>query len=98
MMPQIPAAHDWHKADVKAALEKAGFSLSRLSRESGLQAGTLRKVFVMPYPKAQRIIARAIGVDPRDIWPSRYPKPMRAPALSAPRQTSRGTGPVKRAA
>lgn len=73
-MPQVRAQEDWHRADVKAALEKAGWNLSRLSTRSGLHPGTLRKVFVMSYPKAERIIAYVLGVKPADIWPSRYAK------------------------
>ncbi|MDI5816356.1 helix-turn-helix domain-containing protein [Salmonella enterica subsp. enterica serovar Cerro] len=25
-----------------------------------------------PYPRGERIIADALGVEPRDLWPSRY--------------------------
>ena len=63
---------DWHPADIKAELEKAGWNMSKLSRESGLAEGTLRNVFKVRYPKAQAIIGKAIGVDPKEIWPSRY--------------------------
>jgi len=30
-----PAPQDWHRADIKAALEKRGLSLSRLARLNG---------------------------------------------------------------
>jgi len=63
---------NWHQADIKAAIEKAGLNMSQLSRNSGLAEGTLRNVFKLRYPKAQRIIGDAIGVDPKVIWPSRY--------------------------
>jgi len=35
---------------------------------------TLKNVLSRAYPKAERIIADAIGVDPAQIWPSRYAK------------------------
>ncbi|EKO3777767.1 helix-turn-helix domain-containing protein [Vibrio metschnikovii] len=63
---------DWHRADVKAALEKKGMTLTSLALARGLRPGTLSNVFRVNYPKAQRIIAEAIGVPPETIWPSRY--------------------------
>lgn len=63
---------DWHPADVKARLEKKGTSLAKLSRAEGLADATLRNVFRVNYPKAQKIIANALGVPPEEIWPSRY--------------------------
>ncbi|MFV0448657.1 MAG: helix-turn-helix domain-containing protein [Vibrio sp.] len=65
-------AEDWHQADIKAELEKRGTNLSKLSRAAGLAECTLRNVFRMRYPKAQKIIAEAIGVAPEVIWPTRY--------------------------
>ena len=67
-------AVDWHRADIVAALHKAGWSLRKLSEEVGLSAGTLKSALDRPYPKAEAIIATAIGVDPKSIWPSRYAK------------------------
>jgi Ner family transcriptional regulator len=64
---------DWHWADIKAALEKAGYSLSSLSKANGFK--TRRAVGMAkdhPYPRMERIIAKAIGVPPKLIWPSRY--------------------------
>jgi Ner family transcriptional regulator len=73
--PKKPPRGDWHPADIKAALEKAGWSLRRLSLHHGYKsATTLKEALHRPYPKAQRLIAEAIGVDPANIWPSRYPQ------------------------
>jgi Ner family transcriptional regulator len=63
---------DWHPADIKAALEKNGMSLRELSRKNGLAPTTVRAALERAYPKAEMIIARAIGVTPDEIWPSRY--------------------------
>lgn len=65
---------DWHRADIVAALHKAGWSLRRLSQEAGLSAGALNNALDRPWPKAERIIAAAIGEAPDAIWPSRYEK------------------------
>lgn len=63
---------DWHKADIKAALEKRGTSLAQLTREAQLKKGTFNNVFRVKYPKAERIIAAVLGMQPEQIWPSRY--------------------------
>lgn len=68
------AAVDWHRADVVAGLRKQGWTLRRLSLEAGLGESTLKTALDRPYPKAERIIAAAIGVAPEAIWPSRYEK------------------------
>ncbi len=65
---------DWHRADIVAALHKRGWSLRRLSQEAGLSAGALNNALDRPWPKAERIIAAAIGVTPETIWPERYAK------------------------
>jgi Ner family transcriptional regulator len=64
---------DWHPADIKAALEKRGWTLARIARDHGYTcvttpADALRR----PYPVMEQIIAGIIGVAPREIWPSRY--------------------------
>lgn len=65
---------DWHPADIVAAIKKAGTSLAELGRQNGLANTTLRNALDKHYPKAEQIIADAIGVTPGEIWPSRYPK------------------------
>lgn len=67
-------AEDWHRADIVAALHKKGWSLRQLSKEAGLSAGALNNALDRPWPKAERIIAAAIGEAPETIWPSRYEK------------------------
>ncbi len=71
---QKNAAEDWHRADIVAALHKAGWSLRKLSIEAGLSAGALNNALDKPWPKAENIIAAAIGVEPETIWPNRYAK------------------------
>lgn len=67
-------AMDWHPADIVAALRKEGWSMAELSRQAGLSSSTLKTALNRPYPKAENIIAAAIGVEPETIWPSRYAK------------------------
>lgn len=63
---------DWHKEDILAAVRKKKKSLAALSRENGLSSGTLNHALSKPWPRGEYIIARAIGIPPEDIWPSRY--------------------------
>ena len=64
---------DWHRADIVAELRKAGWSLRRLATHHGYASQTtLTVALARPWPKGERIIAQAIGVDVAVIWPSRY--------------------------
>ncbi|HHV7522956.1 TPA: helix-turn-helix domain-containing protein [Burkholderia orbicola] len=82
-VPQKKSASDWDKADIKCALEKKGWNVLALAKASGYSnASALRKAFDSSYPKAERIIASAIGVEPEAIWPSRYEKRNFTPVLS----------------
>lgn len=71
--PKKPATQDWHPADIVAAVWKAGWTLRSLSRHHGYaSATTLKNALHTRYPKAERLIAEAIGRNPAEIWPSRY--------------------------
>jgi len=63
---------DWHVEDIKCALRKKRITLKSLSINAGLAPSTLNNALRVSYPKAERIIAEALGLEPRDIWPSRY--------------------------
>lgn len=67
-----PQTADWHPADTIAALRKAGWSFRKLSQHHGYSPGTLKNVLRRRWPKAERLIAEAIGIVPEKIWPSRY--------------------------
>ncbi|TPG61527.1 helix-turn-helix domain-containing protein [Ewingella americana] len=63
---------DWHPADIIAGLRKKGTTLAALSRESGLASSTLANALSRPWPKGEKLIADALKVPPKEIWPSRY--------------------------
>ena len=72
-MAKKPAPQDWHKSDIKAALEKLGITLKGLSLKNGYRSvDAAAQALQRPYPKMERIIAKEIGVKPETIWPSRY--------------------------
>lgn len=63
---------DWHREEIKCAIRLKGYSIASLSRANGLAAGTLANALVRPWPKGEKIIATLLGLDPAEIWPSRY--------------------------
>lgn len=77
-------SQDWHRADIKSALEKKGITLRDLSREAGLSPDSLRNVFVRRWPRAELIIAMALETTPDTIWPSRYPQPQKEETTDIP--------------
>ncbi|MCC6195681.1 MAG: helix-turn-helix domain-containing protein [Burkholderiales bacterium] len=63
---------DWHNADIVCALHKQRLTLRKLSLLHGYTPKVLGQALHSPYPRAERLIAAAIGVAPQAIWPSRY--------------------------
>lgn len=69
------APENWHRADIVAALHKAGWSLRKLAAHHGYSSPTTLAVPLdRPWPKGERLIASAIGIPPARIWPARYAK------------------------
>lgn len=69
----VMPAQDWHPSDVVAALHKAGWTMKALAAEHGLSTGTgLSKALTGSAPVSEKRIAEALGLHPKDIWPSRY--------------------------
>lgn len=67
-----PAAKDWHKADIKAALERAGYTLRGLAAAHSLPPHHFQSALWVPRPKPEAVLAAVIGVPAHEIWPSRY--------------------------
>jgi Ner family transcriptional regulator len=67
-----PARKDWHKAEIKAALEIAGWTCRGLSKAHGMNPAYFADTLSRPNPRAQAIMAAVIGKEPQAIWPSRY--------------------------
>lgn len=105
-----PVNKDWHWKDVLAELHKSGWSLRQVGIEEGYPDGSaLGEAARRPYPKAEAILARYVGVDhPKVIWPSRYhpdgtpnrrlgPAPMRGERPRKATTARRGGNPQTRA-
>lgn len=83
---------DWHPADIKAALDKKGWSLARIAREYGYGKNSPYMVLQKPWSQIEEIVARIIGVKAADIWPCRYDR--RGRPLKC--RTARVKAPVRR--
>ncbi len=82
---------DWHPADVKAALEKRGYSFARIAREQGYRYNSPSAVLRRPWAPVEEIVAKIIGVKPEVIWPTRYTanRIVRGPQHRQPKSQSR---------
>lgn len=67
-----PTGEDWHREVIKAQLRILGTSLSDLAERNGYAPSSFYHALVRPWPAVERIIARAMGRPPQEIWPSRY--------------------------
>lgn len=63
---------DWPREYLIAELHRRGLSLRALSFRNGYARNTLLDALDRSYPKAEAIIAKALGLHPAKIWPSRY--------------------------
>ena len=63
---------DWHRKFIVAELQIKGTSISALARANNVCRSTIANALIAPYPKSERIIAEALGLEPAEIWPSRY--------------------------
>lgn len=66
-----------------------GTSLAGLARKNGLSRNTMYWALVKPHERANAIIARFLGVQMHELWPSWY-APTTSP--SAPKSSSKARG------
>ncbi|QFR32425.1 helix-turn-helix transcriptional regulator [Ancylobacter sp. TS-1] len=84
------SSRDWHPEDIKAAVRKTRYgSLVALSLAYGLPVHACRHACRTPNFHGEMAIAEALGLSPRQIWPSRYesrrPRVIRSPVQSISR-------------
>jgi Ner family transcriptional regulator len=63
---------DWPWWRIKAGLEARGLSITSLAARHGITKWSLTKAKYRPQPRAQEILAAALGMAPQLVWPSRY--------------------------
>lgn len=64
------SAHDWHPADVCAALRKRGTSLRKIAQANGYTH--IQAVLTRPWWAVEHLVADALGLRADEIWPTRY--------------------------
>ncbi len=75
-----------HPEDIKAAVRKAGSTLSALGQQNGLSRQQMSlTLHARVSAKAEKIIADFLGLHPKKIWPSRYDKTGNRLSLTAVR-------------
>lgn len=65
----------WHRADIRAAVEKAGKTLTQLALDNGLEEWACRHALTRRHKPGELAIARLIGVDIWELWPGRWRAP-----------------------
>ncbi|VAX06683.1 hypothetical protein MNBD_ALPHA03-2001 [hydrothermal vent metagenome] len=63
---------DWHPAKIKMELEIRGYTLVKLSNEAGYHPSAVGRCLRVSWPSVELVIAQTLGVQPDEIWPSRY--------------------------
>lgn len=98
------------RAWVKYQIHLQGRTMARLAADNGVDRRTLYQAFQKPYPRMEKIIAAALDLPPKELWPERYDadglpnrmmgRPKKSPVLSRKDTTIRDAGNVnkKRAA
>uniref|UniRef100_C6E6U5 Putative transcriptional regulator, Nlp n=1 Tax=Geobacter sp. (strain M21) TaxID=443144 RepID=C6E6U5_GEOSM len=69
---ELQVHQDWHPADIKAALDKAGYSFARIARENGYRLNSPNVVLHRAWSQVEQLVAKILGVQASEIWPSRY--------------------------
>ncbi|EDK09546.1 helix-turn-helix domain-containing protein [Haemophilus influenzae] len=68
------AKKDWSRKRIVYELHERNITLHSLSVKAGLAPSTLKNALRVSYPKGEKIIAEAIGVEASEIWVTRYAK------------------------
>lgn len=72
MAKKTPAKKDWTSEYIKYRIRSQYRSMTALAGCYGLDPSVIRRTLQVPYPKVERVIAKALGTTPAVIWPSRY--------------------------
>ena len=60
------------RAWVKYQIHMQGRTMSAVADEAGVKRQTLYQAFQRSYPRMEKIIADAVGLEPAVLWPERY--------------------------
>ena len=63
---------DKNPIEIRYLLNQAGLTFADVDRDFGLKSGMARTASRYPHRAGETAIAKALGVKPADLWPSRY--------------------------
>ncbi len=72
MAKKSTAPKDWTKEYIKYRIRELFGSMTDMAHCYGLHPSVIRRALRVPYPKVDRVIAKALGEEASTIWPSRY--------------------------
>ena len=49
-----------------------GRSLAQVASDAGVSRQCLYQVFNRPYPRMEKVLSDALGIEPKVLWPERY--------------------------
>jgi len=85
-IPKNPAVRrEW----IKFQLTLLGLTLCNLCKQAGYSKSVLSVALGKTYPKAETVIASALGLTPQELWPERYAKDGK-PIRHSPRYPRKG--------
>lgn len=58
--------------EIRYLLNQAGLTFAAIDRDFGLKPGIAKVAARYPHRDGENAIAKALGVEPSTIWPSRY--------------------------
>ncbi|MBE0529494.1 MAG: helix-turn-helix domain-containing protein [Rhodospirillales bacterium] len=67
-----PRTADKNPIEIRYLLNQAGLTFAEVDRDHGLKTGTARATARYPHRAGEHAIAKALGVPPTELWPSRY--------------------------
>lgn len=65
----------WHRADIRAAVEKRGTSLKELAEKRGLHPAACQRAVAARNTPGERAIAELLGAPLWELWPDRWQPP-----------------------
>lgn len=64
----------WDKFAIKAELHRQGWTFTALAERYGCHRTNISVALDRPNATGEKAISEAIGIDPKELWPDRYPK------------------------
>lgn len=77
---------DWNYRRIRKKLKAVGLTFAEIGRQANCCGGLVTKV-CQGHSRSQRVeavIASNLGVEPRDLWPERYPELLQAGSTAEP--------------